>query len=208
MDLRMFTHEKRIWIHQLLSMHGELSLAEMSALMGASKTAIHHHLKILIETGKVEEARSEKARGSIDTKYFRLVPSPFSFTVEDILNLPEEEKKQGMISMVDSLESVFTSLEKQIGIVLDYYRSLRERLVKSESGELSGLETQLIDNNAHLRYIALDDKAYKQYLSIRKKLLAEIKNLKSNSKSSTNIVCLIDVPLGNIMESLMENRKD
>lgn len=60
-------------IFSLLSMYPELSLKEIKDFTGKSKSTISIHLSDMERMGLVVVSREEKARGSIPTKYFRLV---------------------------------------------------------------------------------------------------------------------------------------
>ncbi|MCF2139152.1 MAG: helix-turn-helix domain-containing protein [Candidatus Lokiarchaeota archaeon] len=60
-------------IFSLLSMFPELSLKQLKEFTSKSKSTISIHLSDMERMGLVRVAREEKARGSIPTKYFRLV---------------------------------------------------------------------------------------------------------------------------------------
>jgi len=60
-------------IFSLLSMYPELSLKELKEFTGKSKSTLSIHLSEMERMGLVVLAREKKARGSIPTKFFRLV---------------------------------------------------------------------------------------------------------------------------------------
>ncbi len=60
-------------IFSLLSMYPKITLKDLSKITGKSKSTISVHLSDMENMGLVEVAGEKKARGSIPTKFFRLV---------------------------------------------------------------------------------------------------------------------------------------
>ena len=67
--------EIRMKIRGLLTIYNELSLTELCAKIGRSKSTVHPHLQLLIEYNIVQVTREKKVRGNIPAKYYSLTPN-------------------------------------------------------------------------------------------------------------------------------------
>jgi DNA-binding transcriptional ArsR family regulator len=69
---KIFQNDLRFQMWGLFSMFPELTLSDLSDLLGKSKSTIHPHLKLLEKMEIIEMVRREKVRGSIKSKIYSL----------------------------------------------------------------------------------------------------------------------------------------
>lgn len=62
----------RLQIFFLLNIYKELSMTELAEILNISKSALHRHLKKLLESNIIEVSREEQVRGSILAKYYHI----------------------------------------------------------------------------------------------------------------------------------------
>ena len=93
----VYSSKIRYRILLLLYIYRELSLTEIAEKMKKSKPAIHHHLKKMIEAEVVEESKEIAVRGSIKSKYYRVISHrPPVIKKRDIKTLDVEERPRAL----------------------------------------------------------------------------------------------------------------
>ena len=206
--LTAYKSEKRLMIRNLLTIYKELSLTELAEHMQMSKTAVHHHLKILRDCQVVEVSREEEAQGSIDRKYFQLAKGQRHFDVENLSQIEDPVRRcQIMKNMVKTLQVVYREVTNRMELMVNFTQYLADELNKLDAtnpdqSELAALQAELSKNNTHLRNIPLSKKQFEDYKQLTQEFFDNVKGMKEKTgeDNSPYLGILIDMPIQSLLE--------
>ena len=137
--IEIYESKIKIRILNLLQVYQELSLTDLSAKMGKSKSTISKHIKemqeIVIEGESIIKVREEQHRGSIMQKFFSMSNTPLFFgkTYDDIINFTSEEMYKYLHINEYIINLRFFSLLKEINDqTIEYISEFYNTLVSDE----------------------------------------------------------------------------
>ena len=208
-DLLMaYKNEKRFLIRKLLRVYGELSLTDLSRLMKMSKTAIHHHLKLMRSADLIEVSREVDSRGSINKKYFCLKKGPQRFNIEDLKNIePIEKRYDTMKVMMKTLQVTYGEVIYELNLFQSFLNEIEKDInlhqdTQPDISKLDEYQELMETHNIHLRNIFLSKKQFVFYKNLEANFLNKVDELLSNDTDdeSPYLVTLMEMPIKNLME--------
>ncbi|MFX0139290.1 MAG: winged helix-turn-helix domain-containing protein [Candidatus Hodarchaeota archaeon] len=113
---KIYDHNIRNMIVQLLNMYRELSLSQLSKILNKNKTTIQYHVAELRNNNIVQESRisHEDSRGSIPTKYYKLNPLNLDYHLDfaELQKISDFTKRiEGYKKFLYSLKICITNLQ-------------------------------------------------------------------------------------------------
>jgi predicted transcriptional regulator len=174
--------------------------------MGMSKTALHHHLKILRETGMVEVSREEEARGSINKKYFRRTQGPKRFHVDDLNHIEDPKQRLTLMKiMLKTLRTVYTGINYRMNLMIEFTQQLEQELDTQDeidAEKLNQYQDLLQQNNTHLRNIPLGQEQYPSYKELEREFFEKVEALQQDHPVDEfpSLVTLLDMPIQHLLE--------
>lgn len=205
--LNVYQSPKRLTIRKLLNIHQELSLTQLAELMSMSKTAVHHHLKLMRDAGIVRTVREEEVRGSLHKKYFGLTKVPRRFFVEELDNISApKDRYLVMRQMLKTLQLVYREVQYNLNLMLEFTEDLDESLAilnpeNVEEHELKSYQEQLLNHNTHLRNFYLTKTQFQAYKALEDEFMQKVENLPMDADEASfpYLVSLLDFPLLNLI---------
>ena len=145
-------------IFSTLSMFSELTLKQLTKIIGKSKSTISFHLSDMRNVGIVEISREETKPGKIPTKYFKLAPD----YEEKLANVHKKDWKKldkEMGKDMVFLRQSYTFVQTQIQL-LEIYQKYILKLVESiDNGQNESVHDEISDLKNRFNYVP--DSAYK-----------------------------------------------
>ncbi|MHA1339110.1 MAG: ArsR/SmtB family transcription factor [Promethearchaeota archaeon] len=220
-------HPLRLSIFILLYIYNELNVSEISKKLHKSKATVSRHLKELEKSG-ILKSRSEKTKGKINPKYYRL-PKEILYLIKEStrknieLNednnlipknmldnqlLRENIDAQVYKSVLLRVKSIATLIKKGFFLIDLYIKVLEEKINNPiASKEIFTKIIEMFKNKLNFDAILIDENSLTEVKKLYKEFLKEIYNIsdKNNSSNSKSILMINTfLPLKEIIEFKLE----
>ncbi|MHA1584442.1 MAG: winged helix-turn-helix domain-containing protein [Promethearchaeota archaeon] len=151
-------NKTRFMIHSLLSIYPELSLKQLSKYLGKSKSAIHNHIKLMIEAEIVKKTREEEVRSDKKRFYYSLTEDADDKT-EIVGKCKDECVTLEQARFIDKIDTHLSFTKNKIKIMsywMEYLEHIRTQVL--EAGKNSGIESLRILENSDLSNLSENKK--------------------------------------------------
>ncbi|MFW9904038.1 MAG: winged helix-turn-helix transcriptional regulator [Candidatus Thorarchaeota archaeon] len=176
----------RFAILVLIYLDGELTQSDLSSYLNKTKSAIHYHIKHLMQKNLVIESKTVRARGSIHSKFFSLHPQVITY----LRQLDREEE------FLEFKTTVSKSFEKANQFLKTIPEFSDEELMLNPNFLLF----ELLKNELRLKMVLL--------LFVRGKIsLSDLSGQLGKSKSTISRNLQAMEELGVVLTSSFENRE-
>lgn len=211
----VFKSSVRTSIMRLLYIYRELSLPDLSKYLNMNKSSIYHHLKILKDLDFIEESkRTEKVRGSIKKKYFKLKnEKTYNLDLDQLDIIKEDEiRKLKFIKLLKSWNqhyNDFNNLFQYYNQIMLYNEQVIENLEKFSltKKQLDRIKDEVNKNNIGIVTFEFTEKQFTEYVKIFKEFIDKIYKMQEEIRSDPlEVRPYIDfhftMPIKNMIENL------
>jgi DNA-binding transcriptional ArsR family regulator len=140
--IKAFSNETRLNIFLLIIVRRDTTLDEICQFIGKSKSTVHHHVQILLDSGLVDEVTKPGSK----TRYYRRVETNISKQVREAFSIDKfkaqtKERKWELSDLYETLHktSNITMINTLQTLLDDYYLYLEENNVDKRYNQLGEL---------------------------------------------------------------------
>ncbi|MFX0094356.1 MAG: ArsR/SmtB family transcription factor [Candidatus Hodarchaeota archaeon] len=214
--LEAYQHDLRLNILMLLMIYRELSLTQISNLLGKSKSTISRHTRKLIELRLIKSHTKEDEiqAGNIKRKYYAItkdfLQDEDEGIVPDLLKSITEPNDllNAILGICNAQKALFLLVQRITEISRAPFENLSERMLgySSDLETLGGVLQKLFNSSKDLPDVSvafLNEKQFTKYLGLKLELergLTEIMK-EDNGSERPYLVIGLSTPIKNLLES-------
>ncbi|MHA2364856.1 MAG: ArsR/SmtB family transcription factor [Candidatus Hodarchaeales archaeon] len=207
--IQALNNETRYSIVIYTLIYHELTLDKLSELLGRSKSTVHHHIQILIETGII----SEKTRPGSKKKYYQVLSEKLTgslvetYDYDTLATLSDEERANYAKILLNQLKPLTTLIKNTLNLVVEYTENLSSTIEKLTLEELQTGMQEHGDMNFNIQLIAEDvfPLYFKKFMEFHKSISQLISSKTSNKSNKTKEAHFIGytmvIPIKKILDS-------
>ncbi len=174
--LKLMDNITRLRIILAILIFRKISLTKLSELLGRAKSTITHHIKKLETLGVIKSTRKE-ARGSIDAKFYELIPGFLEkSSIEQQQNITR--KKNNHFSEAISNDILFFKVIKILfEQVILYYEAIFNKNKKSQAKSFNEFQDSHFKIPLEYDFWFLSENGYKAYIEMNEMYKSELKEI-------------------------------
>ncbi|NHJ50014.1 MAG: tetratricopeptide repeat protein [Asgard group archaeon] len=197
----------------------ERSLTEISEFLSISKPATSKHMKLLTNLDLVVTSKEEKIRSiNIKAKYYRLssqaqkLLSPIELSLKEMLTLAKENHTT-LSTKFDSLKFTLRLWKKFQELTIEYLNLIENQVIPNARGltttdilDMNQIEQKMITHEDFFRFsqFSINSEQYPKFLEywheFNKKIKTLTKNNEDKSKSNSQFMLTMSIPLNALLE--------
>ena len=205
----IYGNKTRFQIVMSLQVYHELSLTQIAEKIGKTKSTTHRHVRILLKVGIVEESREEKVRGSIKTKYYKLVQKERQLPglkIRSIMAIEDiEERLKALNILLKVLEIQTQQFDNSVGMVGNYINYISSELKRGDLADFQRISEFFEENQIAFKPNYLTKNQFKRYMDLYDEFHEKVEQLIKESEGKEEqekhyFILTLMLPLKKLLE--------
>jgi DNA-binding transcriptional ArsR family regulator len=170
--LKLMDNITRLRIILSILIFKKISLTKLSELLGRAKSTITHHIKKLENLGVIKSTRKE-SRGSIDAKFYELIPEFLQkISFEEKIN-DENQFSKAVLNDILFFKVIKLLFEQ----VIFYYEAISNKKLKTKPNLFKDFRDSHFKIPLNYDFWFLSEKALDEYKELNKKYNHKLKEI-------------------------------